>query len=260
MKYLVNYANRNFYASQARLNASAMKFGIDQVFSYQEKDIIGTEFYKKNQEILNQPKGAGFWIWKPYIILDVLSKIKENDIVVYSDSGIEIIGHLDPLFELCHKQGGILLFQTHVHLNRTWTKRDCFVLMGCDSSEYWEAQQLMGGFSIFMKNERSIKFVEEWLYYCCNKFIITDIPNVCGLENLPDFLDHRHDQSVLSILDVKHNIEVFRDPSQWGNRFKIESFRVPNEFTNHGQINVYSSFPYSNSPYGTLLNLHRQRH
>ncbi|MDN3017798.1 hypothetical protein PH210_16485 [Paenibacillus sp. BSR1-1] len=111
MKYLVNYANRNFYGSQARLNASALKFGIDQVFSYQEKDIIGTEFFKKNDEILNQPRGAGYWLWKPYIILDVLSKIKENDIVVYSDSGIEIIDHLDPLLSSATSRAGSYSFK-----------------------------------------------------------------------------------------------------------------------------------------------------
>jgi hypothetical protein len=236
MKYLVNYATKNFYRSQERLNVSAQKFGIEQVFSYREEDLLGSEFYRKNREILDQPRGAGYYIWKPYVILDSLSKVNENDIVVYCDSGIEMIDDLDPLFEICHKQGGIVLFQTHGHQNKTWTKRDCFVLMGCDSTEYWDAQQLMGGFSIFMKNERNIKFVEEWLHYCCNKFIVTDIPNVCGQGNLPGFQDHRHDQSVLSILGVKHNIEIYRDPSQWGN-----------------------GFSYSNSPYGTLLNVHRTR-
>lgn len=236
MKYLVNYATKNFYRSQERLNVSAQKFGIDQVFFYREEDLLGTEFYRKNREILDQPRGAGYYIWKPYVILDALSKVNENDMVVYCDSGIEIIDDLDPLFEICHKQGGIVLFQTHGHQNKTWTKRDSFVLMGCDSTEYWDAQQLMGGFSIFMKNERNIKFVEEWLHYCCNKFIVTDIQNVCGLENLPGFKDHRHDQSVLSILGVKHNIEIYRDPSQWGN-----------------------GFSYANSPYGTLLNVHRTR-
>jgi hypothetical protein len=150
-----------------------------------------------------------------------------------------------------------MLFRTHKHLNKTWTKRDCFVLMGCDSAEYWEAEQLMGGFSIFMKNEKNIKFLQEWLHYCCNKFIITDTPNTCGLENLPEFVDHRHDQSVLSILGVKHNIEIYRDPSQWGNSFKIESYRKSIEITHDPNVN--SSCPYANSPYGTLLNIHRER-
>jgi hypothetical protein len=256
MKYLVNYATSNFYRSQERLNASALKFGIDQVFCNQEKDLKGTDFYRKNQEILDQSRGAGHWIWKPYFILEALYKVNDNDIIVYSDSGIEIIGHLDPLFEICQKQGGIMLFRTHNHLNKTWTKRDCFVLMGCDSAEYWEAEQLMGGFSIFIKNERNIKFVKEWLDYCCNKFIITDIPNVCGLANFPGFRAHRHDQSVLSILGVKHKIEIYRDPSQWGNTNKMELYKIPKEFApNRG---LYSS-PYTNSPYATLLNIHRTR-
>jgi hypothetical protein len=40
--------------------------------------------------------------------------------------------------------------------------------------------------------------------------------NVCGLPNYPGFEDHRHDQSVLSLLARKHGIATRPDVSQWG--------------------------------------------
>jgi hypothetical protein len=238
MKCLVNFATTRFYKSQEKLNLTATKNGVDKVFSFREKDLIGSNFYQANQSILSQRRGAGYWIWKPYFLLKVMSKIKENDIVVYCDSGIEVINPLNPLFKICKQQDGIMLFQTHSQLNKVWTKRDCFVLMNCDDKKYWNAEQVMASFSIFMNNEKNRAFVKEWLLYCCNENIVTDIPNICGLENSPAFRDHRHDQSILSLLAVKHNIEIYRNPSQKGIKYK--------KF-------------YNNSPYGTILNHHREK-
>ena len=131
-----------------------------------------------------------------------------------------------------------MLFRTHTLLNRAWTKRDCFVLMKCDSPKYWDAEQLMGSFSVFINNERSRKFVKEWMNYCCNENIISDVPNRCGLANFPEFKDHRHDQSILSLLAIKHDLEIYRAPCQ------------------HGDGNKKA---YKNSPYETLLNHHRKK-
>lgn len=253
MIYLVNYATPQFYKSQEKLNKSALLFGVDEVFSFRVKDLLETQFYHNNKKILEQKRGAGYWIWKPYFTLQAMSKTQKDDIIIYCDSGIEVIAALNPLISICNQQGGIMLFRTHGQANKKWTKRDCFVLMGCDSPEYWNAGQLMASFSVYVNNGRNRDFVEEWLNYCCNENIVTDKPNVCGLDNLPEFKDHRHDQSVLSLLAAKHKIDIYRNPSQGGNRFKLKQFRQP------GEVSRYSPKPYTNSPYGTLLNHHRTK-
>ena len=82
----------------------------------------------------------------------------------------------------------------------------------------------------------------------------SDRPNVCGLHNLPGFIEHRHDQSILSLLALRDQLEVIRHPSQYGNHLKDEPYREPGE---------WKSRPYKvdeiyfNSPYGALLNHHR---
>jgi len=125
-------------------------------------------------------------------------------------------------------------------------------MMNCDSPKYWDAEQVMGSFSLYLNNDSNRALVEEWLHHGCNKNILTDILNICGLENLPEFKEHRHDQSILSLLAVKHKLEVFRNPSQTGNRHKMEQFRHP------GEVRGYARKPYTNSPYDTLLNHHRE--
>jgi hypothetical protein len=183
-KYAVCYANKRFYVSQKILKLSALKFGIDEVMAYKEKELRQTIFYKDNRAILDYEKGAGYWLWKPYIVLDAMKKINYGDFLIYLDSGIEVIRSLSALFDICSKKDEIVLFQVHnlsnSHLNSVWTKRDCFVFMNCDSEKYWNAQQVNASVQVYIKNNKAIAFLEEWLVYAKNPHIITDQPNICG--------------------------------------------------------------------------------
>lgn len=258
--HLVNFATPPFYKAQKKLNKSALRFGADKCVSYNKSLLSKTEFYKQHQGILDQDRGAGFWLWKPFIILETLRAAEDGDIIVYSDSGAEIIAPLDPLIDLCRQKEGILLFNVHTphgkHTNIKWTKRDCFVLMDADTSLFHSAEQVAGSPQLYQKNPRSIAFLEEWLHYCTDERILTDIPNRCGLDNYTEFKDHRHDQSVLSLLAVRHGVETFRDPSQFGNHLKLAPYRIDGELA---PGLAYSSAPFTNSPYGTLFALHRER-
>ena len=70
--------------------------------------------------------------------------------------------------------------------------------------------------------------------------IITDGQNQCDLDNLEGFKEHRHDQSVLSILAIKNEIQLHRDPSQYG-------------------MYWINDTKWKDSNYGTVLRLHRDR-
>jgi hypothetical protein len=259
---LVNLSDKIFEDSRFRLNDSAIKYGIDLVFSYDFAEIMGTEFFQKNKKILEQPKGLGYWLWKPFIIFEVLNKISDGDVVVYSDCGIEIVDRLDSLIEICSEKQPVMLFSNGDLVNAQWTRRDCFILMNADSKKYWFSLQCDAAFALFRKSPESIAFVKEWLFYCSDERIISDLPNSCGKRNLPGFLEHRRDQSVLSILAKKHKIELFRCPTQYGNHYKAQALRIKGEFNclsqfDQKQVSFYSKTPFINSPYHQLLNHQR---
>lgn len=261
---LTNLSNQLYSNSRKRLNESAKKFGIEEIYSYDISDIKNTPFFDENKEILSSPKGIGYWLWKPYIILEALNKVDEGDIVIYCDCGIEIIQPLTQLINICQEKEDIILFKNCNYFNSMWVKRDCFILMDCDSSEYWYSPHCDAAFSIFKKSKTSLKFVNEWLTFGANKFIITDLPNSCGEENLPEYIDHRCDQSILSLLGKKYNLDLFRMPTQFGNHYKIPEYRIKNEFNcisqgDRNQVDFYSSNPLINSPYGQLLDHHRSQ-
>ena len=131
---------------------------------------------------------------------------------------------ISPLFEITQEKGIVVFEHGNKELtNSPWTKRDCFVLMDADKPEFYNDVQLTATFSLWKKEERSIGFLKEWLSYCEDYRILTNAPNTIA-ENLAGFNEHRHDQSILTIMSKKHNLERFRDPSQWGNEdFKKNS-------------------------------------
>ncbi len=250
---LISFADKKYFRSQKILKQSALNYGVNKVYSYNEEWLKKQrKFYEENKKILDQKRGAGFWLWKPFIILHQLSKMAEGDILFYVDSGSRFVNDITPIVKIVQKNG-IALFSNDNHKNSTWTKRDCFYYMNCDTDEYHKGYQIAACYLALQKNNANIKLVSDWLHFASNERIITDEPNVCGLTNFEDFKDHRHDQSILSLLAIKNKIEIYRDPSQWGNPYKMNAYRVENEFLHK----KYVEGSFTNSPYATLIDAHR---
>lgn len=261
---LTNLSNKLYEKSRFQLNDSATKHGITNINSYSFEDLKSTTFYQQNQKILDQPKGIGYWAWKPYIILETMKSLDEGDIVIYSDCGIEIIEPLAPLIEICKKDEPVLLFANGNLRNKYWTKRDCFVVMNCDSEKYWNGLQTDAAFCLFKKSEVAKDFLTDWLKYCCDERAVGDLANTCGKKNFWGFQSHRWDQSILSLLAIKYEITLYRVPTQFGNHYKVLEYRVPGEANcinqkNPKQVDFYSANPFYNSPYFQLLNHHRSK-
>ncbi len=260
---LVTFGTPDFDLSVAELTRTPLANGVDSVDVWDIGRFRSTSFYQRHRAILDQPRGSGYWLWKPFIIADSLDNAAEGDVVVYADAGVSILRSLEPLFEQCVAGGGPLLFAGHYdgiggrpYTCAAWTKRDCFVLTGCDSAEYHRARMVDAAFLCCMKSTRTMQLIHEWQTHCCDARVITDQPNECGLQNLPEFIDHRHDQSVLSLLAAKHNVELFRGPSQFGNHCKHEAYREPGEWLRRP---YESSGLYHTSRYPTLTFHHRAR-
>lgn len=60
--------------SQLEMIASASAGGIEHIFAWTRKGLLATEFYQEHKQILDRDKGAGYWLWKPFIILEALRR------------------------------------------------------------------------------------------------------------------------------------------------------------------------------------------
>lgn len=217
-KVLIFFGSKEYNESKKRLFNSAKKY-FDEIIAYDEKD-IDIEFYNANITIFKDRRGWGYWLWKPYFILKTLQQLSENDLCFYADATSVFISSPDILFDKCQTNEGIVLFENAHFKNYQWTKGDCFYLMDLRSERYIYGKQVDAAFQIYKKNKRSLLFVNEYLKNCTNYNIISDTPNeFC--ENHPDFKDHRHDQSVLSLLAIKHEVTLVKSPRRHHSEFDL---------------------------------------
>jgi hypothetical protein len=139
-----------------------------------------------------------------------MNKAKDGDVVFYIDSGDLFFSEVDgqSITEAIesHLTYSSCLFISYGNHNATWTKKDCFVYMDCDSEMYWNAPQLEAGVSYWTVNIKSKEILQEWLEYCKDARILTDAENVSGLQNHDLFKDHRHDQSILTNIVTRRRL------------------------------------------------------
>jgi hypothetical protein len=261
--HLANYATPRFFQVRDDLTASARRHGVESIFSFEERDLHGTEFYLTNRNILDEICGAGLFAWKPFFILQALGKISEGDVLFYCDSGSLFLESPAPLIQLANEEEkGLVVFDTRPLSNSQFTKRDCFVAMECDRAEYWDAPQVIATILVMRKCKWVCEFMEEWLSFCLDRRCVSDDSNTLGFENLEGYLQHRWDQSILSLLVRKHRLPTFRNPSKWGNYLKMVPFRVHGEHVSSPYgipplMSEYSNSPQPNSHYGTLFEFNR---
>lgn len=199
--WLISFADGDIHkANQNYLNSHNINKGFDFILSYNKKH-IASDYYKKHEEILSQKRGAGYWLWKPYFIKQTLDLMKDGDILFYIDSGSLLDSDADFFIDKIYEsKDDIVLFENR-YLNKPYIKRDLYGLMDMDE-KYSTYHQLDASVVILRKSARSVDFINKWLAYCENKHFITDSPSV--KEEFEDFIDHRHDQSILTLLYYKN--------------------------------------------------------
>lgn len=186
--------------NQRALVASARRAGVDRIIArgpWPAEDA----FAREHRAILAAAEGAGYWLWKPRCILSALEEAAEGDVIVYADAGSELRCPLEPLVAAAEDRDGVLFWNDYA--NRNYVKRDCFVLTQTDTPRFHAARQLDAALLLFRNVERTRAFVRQWLEACTDPRLVSDAPNTCGRPNLPGFVGHRHDQSVLTLLFLR---------------------------------------------------------
>lgn len=198
-KYFINYAAGGFFQSQLEAIEAANTFGFDCT-SYNESS-LDVVFQNNNKQILSSPRGKGYWLWKPYIVLKKLNEINFNDYLVYMDAGAKFVRDPSPILDQIDCNIGMLFFDM-IQPTYKWTKGDCFEKIPKHSSDFYpffDRNQIQATYLFIRKTPTSVQFLESWFDFCQDPQLITDCPSIYK-PNPPGFIDHRHDQAILSLM------------------------------------------------------------
>lgn len=239
MIYHVTFANDEMTKSAVLAQSSALKHGCYKSFIMNEK-CYSDEFIKLNKKILTQYRGAGYWLWKPYVIFNMLNKIAENDILVYTDAGVEILNDVNLLVN--KMDGDVFLFgNNYPHIE--WCKADVMdaILPNWALQFDTNNRQTQASVLIIRNTQYGRMFIGEWLKYCQIDHFINDEQSYEG--NYINFVEHRHDQAILTCLAYKYGIPLHWWPAHY----------------NDGQF-IYDKHPqFAQDNYPVIFHHHRKR-
>ncbi|AYV75178.1 MAG: hypothetical protein Terrestrivirus1_52 [Terrestrivirus sp.] len=213
----LSFADAKYARTLDRIKNEAYNMKIfDNVMCFNEND-IEDKIKEHKSFIENNKRGYGYWIWKPRAILKVLNTMEEGDILLYCDAGcslnVEGINRLNEYIDMT-KTHDILTFEL-VHLEKTWNKMDSLKLL---PEEKWSSRQRMATV-IFMVNCARIRtIVSEWIGITADYHMIDDTPSI--EENDPTFKEHRHDQSIFSIVCKLNNLFSISDETWFNNAWE----------------------------------------
>lgn len=155
----------------------------------------------------------------------------ENDYLIYIDSGAYFIKPAKYLIDALDNSGqDILCFDLGNLLEKQYTKPDVFELMGLNEDKYKDSCQRLATIIVCKKTKFSVCFFNEYLELAQHENIIYDSDPEKSRDECSDYISHREDQSIYSLLTKKYQLRGFRNPSQWGvKRGLVHSFlRIAN--------------------------------
>lgn len=204
--HLVGYGTFCFEEKGKLLIDKLNKTGWLKSIEINTKDSLDESFKTKYENILNRSRGDGYWLWKPEIIKRKLSQIPENDILIYADIGCEFNFteksklNFDRYINLANEKS-IIRFQMP-HCEKVYTNKktiDYFKQHYNLSEEDINSNQFQATVMIFKNNEKSKSFIAEFFKVIDDDpLLITDEYN--SIDRPEYFTDHRHDQSIFSLL------------------------------------------------------------
>ena len=201
-KVFITYGDARFNRSKARILGEASRFGLfDRIRGWGPED-LDLNFVTRNYAILNQPRGGGFWLWKPYVIWETLRDMADGDVLMYADAGCTFLSTPEPYVRLA-AQYGLVAFRIELPQGH-YTKGAVFAALDMPMDMWAPEGQIIGGILLLQKRPFTSFLIAEWLRLCQDERLITDADTSSTAPNHPLFVDHRHDQSIWSLLVYKY--------------------------------------------------------
>lgn len=223
----ITYADEKMKTSAILCCTSMLKHGFDSAEPFGPY-LISQDFKKDNwQYFYNGPvRGAGYWIWKPRVIWETMQTLQDGDILVYSDAGIEWVNSVRHLIDRMDQD---IFFFTNGFPHVEWCKADVINAIiphhMIDLGSKREVnllskhlRQVQASVILFKVNETTRNFVKEWLLWCQMPGFVDDSPS--KLPNYPTFAESRHDQSVLTCLQIKYGYKLHFWPTNYSEHIR----------------------------------------
>ena len=202
-----------------RVIKSAQNFGeFSDINIFSENDIFNfCPDIIPYKNFLSSTRGYGYWMWKSFLISRYMEMIPDYDLICYMDIGCTLnedaIGRFKEYCTLSLEYGSLCFELTH--LERKFTKMDTYKRIFPEVLDHFNTGQRCAT-TFFIKNTQENKDIFEEIKQISvenDHFYITD--GSSQQPNHEEFIAHRHDQSLFSLISKKYKFHSIPDETYW---------------------------------------------
>jgi len=209
LRFITFGSHNNYLDAGSRLLNQATSLNLfKECRLYTANHLLHSDFWSQHQNFVNNNRrGFGYWLWKPYIIKKNMEEMNDGDILLYLDCGCEIHNKCREELLKCIeavKIDKIVGTTVSVQKEKDWCKMDLIERLVMTHHDSINDLQRQAGANLFLICPETRTFVNAWYELCCDYHNIDDSPSI--VQNSPTFCEHRHDQSIFSLLTKKYNL------------------------------------------------------
>ena len=221
----------SFSRAHSRVLQNAENFDVfSSINLFSERDIFNfcPEIipYKK---FLSSTRGYGYWMWKSFLVSRMMELSSDDDLICYADIGCTFndagIARFGEYCALTSEYGS-LCFDLG-HLERAYTKMDTYKKVFPETLDHLNTGQRCAT-TFLLKNTQDNRNIFEEIKKISvenNHFYITDVPS--QEQNHEEFKEHRHDQSVFSLMSKKYKFYCIPDETYWAPNWNVKGKDYP---------------------------------
>lgn len=155
------------------------------------------------------PRGYGYWLWKPLMIRALLDRLEDGAFLVYADGGCELSQQGGPrlrdYLNMAARTGA--LFFSLPFPEGQYAKRE--LLDRLSASEQEIASPQVQGTIMVLQNRAEVRaFVDGWIALCREDGYALLDDRLDPAIQAHGFRSHRHDQAILSLLVKRSGFTV----------------------------------------------------
>ncbi len=155
--------------------------------------------------------GFGYWLWKPYIISKELSELRDDEVLVYIDSGCEVVKTDDSSAILKKyvdyaRKNKILAMELNARMNE-YCEMHIAKHFKLTNNQFNSLSMISATMIVLAGNSDSRKIINDWLKCALeNPKLLSGNLTYSGHDG---FIAHRHDQSIFSALIHQNQIKPY---------------------------------------------------
>lgn len=206
---LISFADGAFANRKNEFEKQAEAFGVFSDVEVYDRRTLDQSFVSQHKEFMtSNSKGFGFYIWKSQAVLQAIADSRDYDLLCWLDAGYTLnpggISRFLDYISMAQASKYKMLSFYNIYTEYMWTKADLAKRLGVyEDPEIMSSSQISSGFFLMAPTRSNISLVRDWSKISIENNYHFSSNDPSKHPNHEKFIEHRHDQSIFSLLTKK---------------------------------------------------------